>query len=249
MFKSNFVRPYKEDLTMGHLSTPISNSGLIRNLLMHLPIYRVGLTSIFRGLEIGVAHGYFLIGPFYKLGPLRNSEIALLGGYLSTISFILILTLALVLYGTVVYQNTKNFAKRQISAIGGEIYPEDTDFSPGPAWAKKFKPFPKRPNYSLFNSNHPNFQMFNPTSTINFFPTPPTIHGPVYIDYLNDYYVKTQKDLVNVPAYVPDYVPVIDPSFQKIFTSRYAWNRFTGGFFIGALGGSGFAFLLLNKIS
>jgi hypothetical protein len=32
-----------------------------------------------------LAHGYFLIGPFVKLGPLRNSDIGLLAGFLSTI--------------------------------------------------------------------------------------------------------------------------------------------------------------------
>jgi hypothetical protein len=38
------------------------------------------LTPLLRGLEIGLAHGYFLIGPF-ATGTLRNSEIALLSGF------------------------------------------------------------------------------------------------------------------------------------------------------------------------
>jgi photosystem I subunit 11 len=141
MSKYNFVGPYGNDSSVGHLSTPVSNSMLTRTLLENLPIYREGLTNTLRGLEVGMAHGYFLIGPFYKLGPLRNSDVALLVGYLSTIGLIIILTLALKLYGITTWQE--------------EYYPD----------------------------------------------------GPL--------------------------------------ESRTGWNDFTGGFFIGALGGAGFAFLLL----
>jgi hypothetical protein len=39
------------------------------------------------------------MGPFVKLGPLRDSDIALFAGFLSTIGLIIILTLALTIYG------------------------------------------------------------------------------------------------------------------------------------------------------
>ena len=58
-----------------------------------------------RGLEIGMAHGYFLIGPFYILGPLRNSENALLIGLLSDLGLIIILTLGLTIYGLASFQD------------------------------------------------------------------------------------------------------------------------------------------------
>ena len=64
-----------------------------------MPAYRFGLTPLLRGLEIGLAHGYFLMGPFVKLGPLRNSDIGLLAGFMSTIGLIVILTLGLTIYG------------------------------------------------------------------------------------------------------------------------------------------------------
>ena len=51
-----------------------------------------------------MAHGYFLIGPFYKLGPLRNSDVALLAGFMSAVGLIIILGLGLALYGTATYQ-------------------------------------------------------------------------------------------------------------------------------------------------
>ena len=145
MVKYNFIGPYGNDSSVGHLSTPITNSMLTRTILGILPIYRSGLSSISRGLEIGIVHGYFLVGPFYKLGPLRNSEIALLTGYLSSIGLIIILGLALALYGTVTYSKT---------------------------------------NYIM----------------------------------------------------------------GDVLESKIGWQRFTGGFFIGALGGSGLAFLILNLI-
>ena len=95
---ANFIKPYNDDPFVGHLATPITSSAITRAILKNLPAYRVGLTPLLRGLEIGLAHGYFLIGPFVKLGPLRNSDIALIAGFLSTIGLILILTLGLTIY-------------------------------------------------------------------------------------------------------------------------------------------------------
>src|SRR6476660_7102017 len=96
---ANFVKPYNDDPFVGHLATPITSSSVTRALLQNLPAYRFGLTPLLRGLEICLAHGYFLIGPFVKLGPLRDSEIGLLAGFLSTIGLIIILTLGLTIYG------------------------------------------------------------------------------------------------------------------------------------------------------
>jgi photosystem I subunit 11 len=104
---ANFIKPYNDDPFVGHLATPITSSSLTRALLKNLPAYRFGLTPLLRGLEIGLAHGYFLIGPFAKLGPLRNSDIGLLAGFLSTIGLILILTLGLTIYGAASFGQDK----------------------------------------------------------------------------------------------------------------------------------------------
>ena len=71
-----------------------------------MPAYRFGLTPLLRGLEIGLAHGYFLMGPFVKLGPLRDSDIGLLAGFMSTIGLIVILTLGLTIYGIATFGQT-----------------------------------------------------------------------------------------------------------------------------------------------
>ncbi|WP_297040836.1 photosystem I reaction center protein subunit XI [Thermosynechococcus sp. OHK43] len=98
------IKPYNGDPFVGHLSTPISDSGLVKTFIGNLPAYRQGLSPILRGLEVGMAHGYFLIGPWVKLGPLRDSDVANLGGLISGIALILIATACLAAYGLVSFQ-------------------------------------------------------------------------------------------------------------------------------------------------
>jgi photosystem I subunit 11 len=112
---ANFIKPYNDDPFVGHLATPITSSAVTRALLKNLPAYRFGLTPLLRGLEIGLAHGYFLIGPFIKLGPLRDSDFGLFAGFLSTIGLILILTLGLTIYGVASF-NQGNFESQKTSS-------------------------------------------------------------------------------------------------------------------------------------
>ena len=104
---ANFVKPYKNDPFVGHLSTPITTSAATRAILGHLPAYRPGVSNLLRGLEIGMAHGYFLLGPFTKLGPLRNSEVANLAGLFSTFGLIIILSVGIASYGFVQFDGTE----------------------------------------------------------------------------------------------------------------------------------------------
>ena len=98
---AEFIKPYNDDPFVGNLSTPVNSSNFTKLFLGNLPAYRPGLSSLLRGLEIGMAHGYFLLGPFYILGPLRNSEVALLSGFLSVVGLVLILTGGLSIYSLV----------------------------------------------------------------------------------------------------------------------------------------------------
>ena len=116
---TNFIQPYNNDPFVGNLATPISTSSFTKSLLSNLPAYRRGLSPLLRGLEIGMAHGYFLIGPFYKLGPLRNTDIALLSGFLSTVGLIVILTACLSMYGSVSFGNTQDESKDVLQTSGG----------------------------------------------------------------------------------------------------------------------------------
>lgn len=101
--QGQIVRP-AGDPQIGNLATPINSSDLTLNFLRNLPIYRPGLSPLSRGLEVGMAHGYWLIGPFAKLGPLRNTASANLVGLLAASGLIIILTIGLSLYGSTSFQ-------------------------------------------------------------------------------------------------------------------------------------------------
>jgi photosystem I subunit XI len=107
---ANFIKPYNNDPFVGHLSTPITTSLITKTFLGNLPIYRDNLSPLFRGLEVGMAHGYLLVGPFDKLGPLRNSEVALLSGFVSALGLIIILVLCLIIYGKVSFEESTKFS-------------------------------------------------------------------------------------------------------------------------------------------
>jgi photosystem I subunit 11 len=96
---TDFVQPFKNDPQLGNLSTPISDSAIVKAFVGNLPAYRAGLSPSRRGLEVGMAHGYFIYGPFALLGPLRNTELGSLAGLLATLAFVMILTAGLSLHG------------------------------------------------------------------------------------------------------------------------------------------------------
>jgi photosystem I subunit 11 len=103
---AQFIKPYNDDPFVGNLATPISTSSFTRSFLSNLPAYRSGLSPLLRGLEIGMTHGYFLVGPFYKLGPLRTSDVALISGLFSAIGLIVIMSACLAIYGVVSFEET-----------------------------------------------------------------------------------------------------------------------------------------------
>jgi photosystem I subunit 11 len=104
--KFDVVSSFQGDPFVGHLSTPVTNSNLTKTYLSLLPAYKAGLSPLLRGINIGFVHGYFLLGPFAKLGPLRNSQVANYVGFLSTISLIIILTACLLIYGVVTFSES-----------------------------------------------------------------------------------------------------------------------------------------------
>ncbi|MDH6060485.1 photosystem I reaction center protein subunit XI [Chrysosporum bergii ANA360D] len=86
------------DPQQGNLETPINSSPLVKWFINNLPAYRQGLNPSRRGLEVGMAHGYLLFGPFAKLGPLRDDIHANLAGLLGSVGLVVILTACLSLY-------------------------------------------------------------------------------------------------------------------------------------------------------
>lgn len=98
--RSPAVTPPKEAL-QGTLHTPLNASDLSVDFIRNLPILREGLSPLRRGLEVGMAHGYWAIGPFFKLGPLRDTDSALAVGTLAGCGLIAIAFIVLLSYGLV----------------------------------------------------------------------------------------------------------------------------------------------------
>ncbi|BAY17268.1 photosystem I reaction center protein subunit XI [Nostoc sp. HK-01] len=92
------VFPAERDPQLGNLETPVNSSPVVKWFINNLPAYRPGLTPFRRGLEVGMAHGYWIFGPFAKYGPLRNAENANLAGLLAAIALVILLTGGLSLY-------------------------------------------------------------------------------------------------------------------------------------------------------
>lgn len=102
---TELIQPYNGDPFVGHLSTPISDSDFTRAFIGNLPAYRKGLSPLVRGLEIGLAHGYFLVGPEIVFGALRDyPEAANLGGLVTALALVLLGSAGMGVYGLVTYQ-------------------------------------------------------------------------------------------------------------------------------------------------
>ncbi|GAB4139837.1 MAG: hypothetical protein Fur0046_15170 [Cyanobacteria bacterium J069] len=89
------------DPQIGNLATPINSSGFTKALINNLPAYRPGLSAQRRGLEVGMAHGYLLFGPFAYTSQFRNSGIGDLVGLIEAVILVVILTVCLSLYSSV----------------------------------------------------------------------------------------------------------------------------------------------------
>jgi photosystem I subunit XI len=80
------------------LATPINNSKLARTIVNSFSAYRQGLSPLRRGIEVGLAHGYWQLGPFFKFNPLRFTEWGALTALSSDIGLVIISAGAIVLY-------------------------------------------------------------------------------------------------------------------------------------------------------
>jgi photosystem I subunit XI len=118
----SMIKPYQGDPFVGHLATPVSDSPLTRAFIGNLPAYRKGLSPFRRGLEIGMAHGYLLLGPWLYLGPLRGTVQALPAALLSTLGLVLILAIALRAYGIATFQSTQTSSDPLQTAKGWNAF-------------------------------------------------------------------------------------------------------------------------------
>lgn len=66
--QNQVIQPVNGDPFVGMLETPVTSSPLVASFLSNLPAYRTGVSPVLRGVEIGLAHGFLLVGPFIKVG-------------------------------------------------------------------------------------------------------------------------------------------------------------------------------------
>jgi photosystem I subunit 11 len=102
--KYQVIEPLNGDPFIGGLETPVTSSPLIAWYLSNLPAYRTAVAPLLRGVEIGLAHGYFLVGPFVLTGPLRNSAVRGEAGSLAAAGLVTILTICLTIYGIATFK-------------------------------------------------------------------------------------------------------------------------------------------------
>merc|ERR1712124_209987 len=128
--KAQVIQPLNGDPFIGMLETPVTSAPIVANYLSGLPAYRTGVAPLLRGVEIGLAHGFFLPGPFIKLGPLRSVEgTAEIAGCLSAAGLVIILTGCLSIYGAVRFQRSEIIGAKTLS--GREIARDEWQTSGG----------------------------------------------------------------------------------------------------------------------
>ena len=104
-FEDDPIQPYRGDPCLGNLETPVNSSNLVKAYINNLPAYRPGLTPFLRGLEIGMAHGYFLVGPEVVVGPLRETAHgANLSGLITAIYITVLACLGISLFALTTFQ-------------------------------------------------------------------------------------------------------------------------------------------------
>jgi len=105
------IQPLNGDPFIGMLETPITSAPIVSDYLSKLPAYRTGVSPLLRGVEIGLAHGYLLFGPFTKTGPLRDTDAANLAGVMGAAGVVVLLTACLAIYGQATFQSEKQSLK------------------------------------------------------------------------------------------------------------------------------------------
>jgi photosystem I subunit 11 len=113
--KVQIIKPINGDPFIGMLETPVTSSPDVANFLSNLPAYRTGVAPLLRGVEVGLAHGFFVTGPFIKLGPLRSTDAAEIAGCLSGAGLVLILTACLSIYGATAFQRDEVVGLKTLS--------------------------------------------------------------------------------------------------------------------------------------
>merc|ERR1719378_1355169 len=132
--KAQLIKPLNNDPFIGMLETPLTSAPIVVNYLSNLPAYRTGVSPLLRGVEIGLAHGFFLPGPFIKLGPLRGATggTAESVGCISAAVLVIILASCLSIYGAASFNSKSVIGIKTLS--GRKIARDELQTAAG--WSK-----------------------------------------------------------------------------------------------------------------
>ncbi|XP_042485853.1 photosystem I reaction center subunit XI, chloroplastic-like [Macadamia integrifolia] len=128
------VQPINGDPFIGSLETPVTSSPLIAWYLSNLPAYRTAVNPLLRGVEVGLAHGFLLVGPFVKAGPLRNTEYAGAAGSFAAGGLVAILSICLTIYGISSFNEGEASTAPSLTLTGRKKEPDQLQTADG--WAK-----------------------------------------------------------------------------------------------------------------
>ncbi|KAL6142982.1 hypothetical protein ACLB2K_061257 [Fragaria x ananassa] len=128
------IQPINGDPFIGSLETPVTSSPLIAWYLSNLPAYRTAVSPLLRGVEVGLAHGFLLVGPFVKAGPLRNTEVAGAAGSLAAAGLVVILSVCLTMYGIASFKEGEPSTAPSLTLTGRKKEPDQLQTADG--WAK-----------------------------------------------------------------------------------------------------------------
>uniref|UniRef100_UPI003467ED9E Photosystem I reaction center subunit XI n=1 Tax=Fittonia albivenis TaxID=141305 RepID=UPI003467ED9E len=128
------IQPINGDPFIGSLETPITSSPLIAWYLSNLPGYRTAVDPLLRGIEVGLAHGYLLVGPFVITGPLRNAPNHGAVGSLGAAGLIVILSITLTMYGIASFKEGDPSTAPSLTLTGRKKVPDPLQTADG--WAR-----------------------------------------------------------------------------------------------------------------
>lgn len=128
------IQPINGDPFIGSLETPVTSSPLVAWYLSNLPAYRTAVSPLLRGIEVGLAHGYLLVGPFVMTGPLRNTPQHGEAGSLAAAGLVAILSVCLTMYGIASFKEGETSSAPGLTLTGRKKEADQLQTADG--WAK-----------------------------------------------------------------------------------------------------------------